>query len=769
MRRILPFLLLLIALLLPAIASTAQEEASGEVIRESYSSGQLRLEAEVVRDSLGDPVYHGMYRAWHENGGLAVEGKYQDGVRVGKWQSFHENVELESSGLYRRGFRIQKWVYRDENGKRGGDSGKYTPVFEEYASGRRKSAGEHRGKPRHGSWIWWYESGQIACEGRYHIDNRSGTWSWYRPDGSLRLRGDYTKGRREGNWTYTHANGYADPEFLSGSYRKGKRLGAHSELSLMLPELDVTALRPPTPLRILSDRDRERIERHVRNYARTQAPSDVNALLEWEHMALPSILGSLRDSKLQDEKSQLVGWRLSHTLLRNASGGHTLGWNVQGSPEAFAENRRTCLRWLSLWELTHDDESFWRASREADPMSGGDYLAWLAETIEIGPFAPEDRPERIEVVEHVPVDFEGLRRRYGGGGTSDALDAAIGWLIAHQGAFGGWGAHDFPLDCPPEEACGGQGQSTHDMGVTGLAVLALLGAGNTMEHEEHPGGSAALRRAAEWMRKSFDARQGLMGEYVSHDFIYGHAIATIALCELASGHRDPLLDKMARSCLATIERRRLEDGGWRYRAEDEKGDTSVTAWMMTALSTGERLGFGVSEDALVRTLPFLDRVTDPGTGRVGYDSPGSPSSRTLANGEYPRDAGEALTAAGLWCRLLAGTPSKDAVVKRHESLLMDCLPVWESEKLGNEIYYWYYGTYALFQMGGKSWGVWNEALLTALLPAQVQHGHARGSWDPIGPWGSSGGRVYSTALAALCLEVYFRYAPGFDAGSRSPR
>jgi len=33
----------------------------------------------------------------------------------------------------------------------------------------------------------------------------------------------------------------------------------------------------------------------------------------------------------------------------------------------------------------------------------------------------------------------------------------------------------------------------------------------------------------------------------------------------------------------------------------------------------------------------------------------------------------------------------------------------------------------------------------------------RGSWDPVGPWGREGGRVYSTATMALCLQVYYRY------------
>ena len=38
-------------------------------------------------------------------------------------------------------------------------------------------------------------------------------------------------------------------------------------------------------------------------------------------------------------------------------------------------------------------------------------------------------------------------------------------------------------------------------------------------------------------------------------------------------------------------------------------------------------------------------------------------------------------------------------------------------------------------------------------------GQAAGTWDPDPQWGGYGGRVYSTATAALCLEVYYRYLP----------
>jgi hypothetical protein len=38
-------------------------------------------------------------------------------------------------------------------------------------------------------------------------------------------------------------------------------------------------------------------------------------------------------------------------------------------------------------------------------------------------------------------------------------------------------------------------------------------------------------------------------------------------------------------------------------------------------------------------------------------------------------------------------------------------------------------------------------------------GPLAGSWDPDPVWGGHGGRVYSTALAAMTLEVYYRHAP----------
>ena len=76
-----------------------------------------------------------------------------------------------------------------------------------------------------------------------------------------------------------------------------------------------------------------------------------------------------------------------------------------------------------------------------------------------------------------------------------------------------------------------------------------------------------------------------------------------------------------------------------------------------------------------------------------------------------------------------------------------------------DMYYWYYATLAMFQVGGPSWRKWNAHMKEAIVNHQhpKNAGSKKGSWDPIGPWGPDGGRVYSTAVLAMCLEVYYRY------------
>ena len=84
-------------------------------------------------------------------------------------------------------------------------------------------------------------------------------------------------------------------------------------------------------------------------------------------------------------------------------------------------------------------------------------------------------------------------------------------------------------------------------------------------------------------------------------------------------------------------------------------------------------------------------------------------------------------------------------------------------------YYWYYGTYAMFQFAGPKWKTWNKAMLSALLPHQRNGGCEDGSWDGVGEWCAPGGRVYATAINVLTLEIYYRFDRGSTHGASAKK
>ena len=72
----------------------------------------------------------------------------------------------------------------------------------------------------------------------------------------------------------------------------------------------------------------------------------------------------------------------------------------------------------------------------------------------------------------------------------------------------------------------------------------------------------------------------------------------------------------------------------------------------------------------------------------------------------------------------------------------------------------------MFQLGGTEWRTWYSKLTEAAVAGQQKGDPAeacqRGSWDPIDPWGTQGGRIYATAMMVLSLEGPYRYGRLFD-------
>ena len=118
-----------------------------------------------------------------------------------------------------------------------------------------------------------------------------------------------------------------------------------------------------------------------------------------------------------------------------------------------------------------------------------------------------------------------------------------------------------------------------------------------------------------------------------------------------------------------------------------------------------------------------------------------------------------MTAEAWVCRQFLGVGGPGQASSEAAAFLQE----HESDRGATNMYYWYYATLALYQHGGEPWSRWNGRLRDKIVGLQCSRGHQTGSWEPDSSlYGSKGGRIYCTALAALTLEVYYRYLRLYD-------
>jgi hypothetical protein len=362
----------------------------------------------------------------------------------------------------------------------------------------------------------------------------------------------------------------------------------------------------------------------------------------------------------------------------------------------------------------------------------------------------------------------------GEGTAGNAVTRALEWLAAHQSPDGGWEAAGFDKWCNGKAdgstRTDGAGKPTYDVGVTGLSLLAFLGAGYTSrgDHEFSKVVQSGLRYL-----KNVQDPEGCFGARTGSHFIYNHGIATLAMVEAYGMTGSALFKAPAQKGLDFVAIARNPYFAWRYGVKPGENDTSVTGWMTMALRSarlvnqaavkaGRPAPLLIDEDAFDGVRSWLDKMTDPDYGRVGYVARGSgPARPSDLVDRFPTEKSESMTAVGVFLRILLGEdPKHSALIQKGAELMRRLPPRWEPGTGAIDMYYWYYATLAMFQVGGEPWRQWNAAMKTAFIDTQRKDGDAcsvRGSWDPLDPWGPDGGRVYSTAIMALSLEVFYRY------------
>jgi hypothetical protein len=348
--------------------------------------------------------------------------------------------------------------------------------------------------------------------------------------------------------------------------------------------------------------------------------------------------------------------------------------------------------------------------------------------------APEAMFQRSEAMRKPLVE------RMGGTTQSEeAVDRGLAYLARQQEPDGRWTRVDD--DGPP----GKRGRGPHDMACTGLSVLAFLAADHT------PAKPGPYRDVVEKGLEFLLATQGPDGDLRGYPDrrgggsgaanLYDHGIACLALGEagLMTGDKR-YIDAALKGAGFIVASQHRDTGGWRY-TPGEPGDTSVFGWQIMALHSAEQLGFetpAATREGVQRYVKIAS--TGPRKTLGGY-TPGS--------GPTP-----AMTAELLFARILLGDALDGADVKEASDYLARHAP-----HPGGDVYGWYYASLALIQMNNDAWRTWNERCRETLVNTQRKGGPADGCWDTNLKWGDHGGRIYTTALATLTLEVYYRYLP----------
>lgn len=331
-----------------------------------------------------------------------------------------------------------------------------------------------------------------------------------------------------------------------------------------------------------------------------------------------------------------------------------------------------------------------------------------------------------------------------------AVEAGLAWLAAAQSSDGSWNAQQFGGGTETRalgESRYGTGEKA-DTGVSGLALLAFLSAGHTHLHGKY---QTTVSQGLRYLLRAQMPSGDLSGpKQVGNDRgvlnarMYCHSIATLALAEAHVMSGDAAIrDSLIRAAQYSINAQDPRGGGWRYRPRDP-GDMSQFGWQAMALKSVGRSGIAVPGDVTQRMHGFIDSCT---AGRAGGLFTYRPQEG------WPS---ETMTAEGLACRLLIDYPPTAAAQQEALTMIMKHRPgVGE-----DNVYFWYYATLALFQLQDENWRQWNAALKQRLLATQLPvYAQQAGSWDPDALWGGYGGRVYSTAMSCLCLEVYYRFLP----------
>ena len=179
--------------------------------------------------------------------------------------------------------------------------------------------------------------------------------------------------------------------------------------------------------------------------------------------------------------------------------------------------------------------------------------------------------------------------------TETAVDKALAFLSSAQAEDGRWDLSE------------NGGAANHDMAATAFALLAFYGRGEP--HNSECQYREVVAKGIRWLIDQQDKADGdLRGKNPKGD-MYDHGIASLAMIEAYGVTKDTeLLRPRAIAAVEFITSAQHEEGGWRYKP-GQKGDLSVSGWMVMALASAKWSGLQVKDEPIAGARSFLTEVS----------------------------------------------------------------------------------------------------------------------------------------------------------------
>jgi Domain of unknown function (DUF4139)/N-terminal domain of unknown function (DUF4140) len=320
--------------------------------------------------------------------------------------------------------------------------------------------------------------------------------------------------------------------------------------------------------------------------------------------------------------------------------------------------------------------------------------------------------------------------RYGGSErTESVVENSLIWLAGSQRSDGGWSSQ------------AREGGARMDEADTALSLLAFLGAGYSQKTGRH---KTKVQAAVSYLISRASAT-GAIGEN-----LWSRALCATALSEAYGMGRVQATGRAAQRAVRALAR---EVGGSPWLLQQGlsgkvwPSGASNLAFVSLALKSAKLSGLTVDSGAILQVMNLMNDLESAAPSPLN-------------------------SASAMVVRQMLGYGRMDQANIRNAQTLLANLPGGRGKQV--DYRYVYLGTLGMFQMGGGYWKKWNRSVRLLLMKMHVNSGSKSGSWAPVGVCGAGGGlpgsgasRVYSTALACMCFEIYYRYLPMYGGNSKS--